>query len=304
MTELLLDALIDTIKMIPFLLIVYVGIELAEYKFGDLIRRQVQRAGKLGPFLGALAGAFPQCGFSVVTAALYTQKLVTIGTFLAVLLSTSDEAIPVILSQPDKIHLIWPLLLTKIIIALIAGYMVDLMFKKANKNTLEHINNYAKGTDNKEHHHEAINEELACCGHSTCATSKKFSYHEIIWHPIKHTAKIILFIFLITFAINLLFFYIGEEKISLLLLNNTFWQPVITALIGLIPNCASSVAITELYLSGTISYGAVIAGLSASGGLGILVLFREDKNKKDIFTVIGLLLVVSIASGLIIEYLF
>lgn len=304
MNELLLDALIDTAKMIPFLLMVYIGIELIEYKFGSLIRKKVQRAGSAGPALGALAGTFPQCGFSVVTAALYTQKLVTIGTFLAVLISTSDEAIPVILSQPDKLHLIWPLILTKVIIALIAGYSVDFIFRKSNKKTLEHISSYNKGADDKSHHHETAIEEPACCGHSTCSDSKKFDYHEIIWHPIKHTAKILLFVFLATLGINLLIFYIGEEKLAALLLGHTFWQPIVAALVGLIPNCAASVAITQLYLQGAISYGAVVAGLSASGGLGILVLFREQDDKKDIFKVIGLLFAISVISGLLIQYLF
>lgn len=304
MIELLLDALIDTAKMVPFLLIIYVGIELIEYKFGNLIRQKVQRAGNAGPVFGALAGAFPQCGFSVVAAALYTQKLVTIGTFLAVLLSTSDEAIPVILSQPDKVYLIWPLLLTKFVIAFVAGYAVDFIFRKSNQKTLEHISNYAHGINEVGHNHGSVIEEPACCGHCTSSQAKKFNYHELIWHPIKHTAKIILFIFLATLGINLLFFYVGEAKLAALLLNNTFWQPIFAALVGLIPNCAASVAITELYLEGALSYGAVIAGLSASGGLGILVLFKEDKDKKDIFKVIGLLFAISVISGLLIQYLF
>ena len=304
MNEIILDALIDTAKMIPLLLIVYIGIELIEYKFGDLIRKKVQRAGSAGPALGAIAGTFPQCGFSVVTAALYTQKLVTIGTFLAVLLSTSDEALPIILSQPDKVHLIWPLIATKVIIALIAGYAVDFIFRKSNKKTLAHINDYAKGTDEKNHHHESVLNETACCGHSTSCESKKFDYHEIIWHPIKHTAKILFFIFLTTLAINLLIFYIGDDKFTALLSGNMFWQPIVAALVGLIPNCAASVAITELYLQGSLSFGAVIAGLSASGGLGLLVLFKEDKDKKDIFKVIALLLAISMIAGLVIQYLF
>ena len=304
MNEIILEALIDTAKMIPLLLIIYIGIELIEYKFGDLIRHKVQQAGSAGPVLGAIAGIFPQCGFSVVTAALYTQKLVTIGTFLAVLLSTSDEALPVILSQPDKIHLIWPLIATKVIIALIAGYTVDFIFRKSNKKTLTHISNYAKGADEKSHHHESVIDETACCGHSASSESKKFDYHEIIWHPIKHTAKILLFVFLVSAIINLLFFYIGSEKVASLFLGHTFLQPFIAALFGLIPNCAASVAITELYLKGAISYGAVIAGLSASGGLGILVLFREHDSKKDIFKVVSLLFTISVIAGLIIQYLF
>ncbi len=304
MNTIILDALLDTLKMIPLLLIIYIGIELIEYKFGNTLRKKVQSAGSAGPVLGALAGTFPQCGFSVITAALYTQKLVTIGTFLAVLISTSDEAIPVILSQPNKFHLIWPLLITKVIIALIAGYAVDFIFRKSNQKTLAHINNYAHGVDDRGHHHETIIEEPACCGHSTSSESKKFDYHEIIWHPIKHTAKIFLFIFLITLALNSFIFYIGAERFTAILLGHTFWQPIIAALFGLIPNCAASVAITQLYLQGAISYGAVIAGLSAGGGLGILVLFKEDKDKKDIFKVIGLLFTISVVSGLLIQYLF
>jgi len=304
MTEIFLEALVDTAKMIPFLLLIYIGIELIEYKFGSIIRKKVQQAGSAGPVLGAVAGIFPQCGFSVVTAALYTQRLVTIGTFLAVLLATSDEAIPVILSQPGKIHLLWPLIATKVVIALIAGYGVDFIFRKSNQKTLAHIEAYSRGRDDTHHHHEIIIEEPACCGHSTSSAAKKFNYHEIIWHPLRHTAKIFLFIFLVTALLNLLIFYIGKENVAALFLGHSFLQPILAALLGLIPNCAASVAITQMYLDGAISYGAVIAGLLASGGLGILVLFKEDKDKKDVFKVIGLLFFISASFGLIIQYLF
>jgi hypothetical protein len=134
-----LDALMDTVKMVPLLLVIYIGIELVEYKFGHKIITLIQKAGAAGPAVGALAGSLPQCGISVVATALYTQRLVTIGSLLAVYLSTSDEALPIILSQPDKAGLILPLLLTKILIALVAGYMIDLFFRNANKSTLIHI---------------------------------------------------------------------------------------------------------------------------------------------------------------------
>ena len=303
MYQIFLDALLDTTKMIPLLLVIYVGIELIEYKFGDVIRKKVQKAGNAGPLIGALAGSFPQCGFSVVAAALYTQRLVTIGTFLTVLLSTSDEAIPVILAQPNKAGLIIPLILTKIVIALIAGYAVDLIFKKNNQKTLAHIEAFAHGTDDLHHHHETIIEEPACCGHCASSSSKKFNSREIFWHPLKHTLKIFVYILVITLVINMAIYFIGQENLAKLLLGHTFLQPFFAALVGLIPNCASSVAITQLYLQGAISYGAVIAGLSASGGLGILVLFKEDSDKRDIFRVISLLFGISLAAGLIIQYL-
>lgn len=304
MLEIFFDALLDTTKMLPFLLLFYIGIELIEYQFGSSIRKNIQKAGKAGPALGALAGSFPQCGFSVVAAALYTQRLVTIGTFLAVLLATSDEAIPIILSQPGKAGLIFPLILSKVLIAVIAGYAVDLMFKKANQKTLAHINAYNAGADDKQHDHESVIEEPACCGHSTSPLAKKFNAKEIFIHPLLHTAKIFIFILAITFFINFIIYTIGEDTLANIFSGHIFWQPFIAALIGLIPNCVASVTITQLYLEGVISYGAIIAGLSASGGLGILVLFKEGRDKKDVLKVIGLLFTVSVLAGLIIQYCF
>lgn len=304
MQGIFLDALFDSLKMIPLLLAVYIGIELIEYKLGNQIRQKIQNAGHAGPAIGALVGSFPQCGFSVVSTALYTQRLLTIGTLMAVYLSTSDEAIPVILSQPDKAKILLPIILTKIFIALVAGYAIDLVFRRANQKTIAHSLAYAEGRDEAGHHHESVIDESACCGHFLNSSAKKFSPKEIFVHPIVHTIKIFFFIFIVSFLINLLVFKLGEGTLQNIFSQNTFIQPFLAALIGLIPNCASSVAITELYLKGIITYGAVIAGLCASGGLGILVLLKEEKNKREIFTIIGLLFSISIISGLIIQYFF
>jgi hypothetical protein len=300
--DVFLDALRDTIPMIPLLLVIYIGIELVEYKFGNRIIAMVQKAGAAGPAVGAVTGSLPQCGISVVATALYTQRLVTIGTLLAVYLSTSDEAIPIILSRPDKAGLIWPLLLTKIGIALVAGYSLDLLFRKTNQNTLDHIGIYARGEDDESHHHETVMNEEACCGHSTSSSAVQFNPKEIFLHPIIHTTKIYVFIFAISLLINGTVFYMGEEAFGKLFLGQSFFQPFVAALVGLIPNCAASVAITELYLKGAITYGSLIAGLCASGGLGILVLFREEKGKKEVFKILGLLFGISIMVGLVIQY--
>lgn len=301
MYEIFMDALVDTAKMMPLLLIIYIGIELAEYKFGNKIIMLVQKAGLAGPAVGALAGSLPQCGISVVATALYTQRLATIGTLIAVYLSTSDEAIPIILSQPDKAWLIAPLLLTKIFIALVAGYALDLFFRKSNQNTLAHIRAYTRGEDDVHHHHETVMDERACCGHSTSKLSKKFDPKEIFLHPVVHTIKIFVFIFIISFLINAAVFHLGAATFGRLFLGHGFLQPFIAALLGLIPNCAASVAITELYLKGAITYGSLIAGLCASAGLGILVLFREEKQKKEMFKVLGLLFGISVLVGSLIE---
>lgn len=300
MYQVFLDALIDAAKMVPLLLLIYVGIELIEYKFGNKIRENVQRAGRAGPAAGAIAGSFPQCGFSVMASALYTQRLVTIGTLLAVYLATSDEAIPIILAQPDKAKIVLPLILTKIFIALVAGYSIDFAFRKTNKKTLEHIEAIRQGRDDQQHNHQSVQNKEACCGHSV---GSNFNLKEIFFHPIIHTAKIFVFIFSISFLINAAIFQMGEQAFAKLFLGHSFFQPFLVALIGLIPNCAASVAITELYLKGAITYGSVIAGLCASGGLGILVLFREEKEKKEVFKIIGLLFGISVIAGLIIQYI-
>jgi len=301
MMEIFIDALIDSLKTVPLLLILYIGIEILEYKFGDKIRRKVEKAGKAGPLIGAFAGIFPQCGFSVVATALFTQRLLTIGTLLAVYLATSDEAIPIILSQPDKAYLVLPLIGIKIGIAFIVGYVVDFFFKKEDKKIEEHIKLVEDGRDNKNHHHESILNETACCGHSTSNVSKNFNVKEIFWHPIVHTFNIFVFIFLITLIINFVVFQLGETFLSDFFAKNMFWQPFLTALIGLIPNCASSVAITELFLKNIIGLGPTMAGLLASGGLGLLVLYREEKNKKIFIKVLLILYGISVLSGLIIQ---
>jgi len=289
MLKVFLDALIDSAKMIPLLFVIYVAIELIEYKFGNKIREKMQKAGKTGPAIGAVAGSFPQCGFSVITTALYSQRLVTIGTLLAVYLSTSDEAIPIILSQPNKIGVVLFLILTKIIIALIAGYLIDSIFRKSNKEILTHVKNFKEGKDDKTHHHEPMAEEHINCKH-------------VFLHPLIHTLKIFFFIFCVSFLIGASIFLIGEATFYKFFSNQKFLQPFLAALIGLIPNCASSVIIAKLYLQNIITYGSMIAGLCAGGGLGILLLFKEEKNKKNVFKILSLLLGISIIAGLIIQY--
>lgn len=295
-----LDTLSDTLRLVPFLLAVYIGIELVEYYFGGRIRQFLQKVGRAGPAFGALAGTLPQCGFSVMASAIYTQRLITIGTLIAVYLSTSDEAIPVILSRPDKAMLIIPLILTKLAVAIPAGFIIDFVFKRQNKQTLRHIQAYASGTDDSAHHHEGIIDQKACCGHHPDSGAKKFDLRQLVFHPLFHTGKILLYIFILTFAMNLALAFIGEETLHRILLSNSIFQPFIAGLVGLVPNCAASVALTQLYINGSLSFGSVIAGLCASGGLGILVLFREEKSWKERLMIVGLLYGVSVLAGIVI----
>ena len=295
-----LDALIDSAKMVPLLFLVYVGIEFVELKFGNKMAKAVSKAGPFGPVLGALSATIPQCGISVMGTALYTQRLITIGSLFAVYIATSDEAIPVIMSQPSKMGVLLPLIVTKLILAIVVGYALDLVFRKRNKNIIEHIDAYAHDHDEKSHNHEPAFEEKACCGHQATSAHKRFSARDLLYHPLVHTLKIFAFIFVISLALNLMFTLIGPEVLKATLAQHRLLQPVLAALIGLIPNCAASVAITEFYLTNTITFGAAIAGLSASGGLGILLLFKEG-NKKEGAQIVALLFFISVVAGMVIS---
>lgn len=291
MQDVFIDALMDTLKMVPFLLFIYIAIEWLEFKYSKKIRNKVRNSGKRGVLAGSLFGCIPQCGFSVISSALYTKRLITLGTLMAVYLSTSDEAIPIIIANPDKIGLILPIILTKLIIALIAGYSIDFVIRAKDKN--KDVDSHSHGGD--DYHLD----EKGCCGHDCSA--EKPNYKELFIHPVIHTLKIFLFIYLVSALIGVIIFKVGEDNLGMYLLGRSYWQPVITALFGLIPNCATSVAITQIFLSGGISFGSAIAGLCSGAGLGIIVLLKENDNRKESLKIIGLLLLISIISGIIIQ---
>ena len=328
MKEIIIDALIDSSIMIPFLLVIYIGIEYLEIRLGGRIRQKVQNVGKAGPAVGTVFGVVPQCGFSVISSALYSKRLITMGTLLAVYLSTSDEAIPIILAQPEKIGVLLPLLAAKVCIALIAGYSVDLVLSRSGKAAVEreacasrtgsedgNHNGAAHGIDGHGHSHgdaqtpdaaewgKALmqypkNEHIGCCGHS-CAPEKN-DIRQWIIHPVVHTIKVFGFIFVVTLFLNYIIFQVGEENLGKFLLGNSPVQPFLVALIGLIPNCAASVAVTEVFLKGGISFGSAVAGLSSGAGLGILVLFKENRNIRENLLITGLLFGISVAAGTIL----
>lgn len=284
-----IDAIKDSIHMLPFLFIIFVVIEVIEYFYSSKINQLTKYSGKAGPLVGSIAASFPQCGFSVIASTLYTKKLITKGTLLAVYLSTSDEAIPVILAEPSKIQLVIPLLITKIIIAIAAGYFIDFIIDSAHKTT-EEIQE-----DSTEEAQEG------CCHHHVNKPRKR----DLLLHPIEHTLNVFVFVLIVTLGINYLVNRAGgEENLGQYFLHDSIFQPILTAIAGLIPNCAVSIAITLMYLKGAIGFGSVIAGLSSSAGLGILVLLKKNENFKDTVKIILLLLTISIFSGIIIQTLY
>lgn len=283
MIEVIKDTLLDAIKLLPFLIVTYILMEYLEHKTGNKAKQIVKKSGKLGPLLGGTLGIFPQCGFSAAAASLYAGRVVTLGTLIAVFLSTSDEMLPILISESAPVSLIVKVLAIKLVIGVIAGFIVDAIQKLIIKRSKK-TNNETK---------EAIED---ICEHEHCDCE-----HGIIKSAIKHTLNILVFIIVITFTLNCLIHFIGENAISKAIYKAPFAGILISALLGFIPNCAGSVIITELYLANLISLGSMMAGLLVGSGIGILVLFRTNKNIKDNLKILAILYAIGVISGLLID---
>lgn len=285
MIEVIEDTLIDALKLVPFLFLTYLLMEYLEHKTGDKTKEVIKKSGKLGPLFGAILGIVPQCGFSAAAASLYAGRVITMGTLIAVFLSTSDEMLPILISEAAPISLIVQVLLIKLVIGAIAGFIIDAVRGLIIKRK--------KVSNKEEEAEEAIGH---MCEHDHCDCE-----HGIIKSSIKHTLNILIFIIIITFILNTIVHFIGEENISNAIASVPFVGILVSALFGFIPNCAGSVIITELYLSNLISLGSMMAGLLVGSGIGILVLFKLNKHMKQNFTIAGLLYLIGIISGLIID---
>ena len=252
MLEILLDAVVDSLKLVPFLLITYLVMEYLEHKTSEKSKEKIKNSGKWGPVIGGILGAVPQCGFSVSATNLYVGRVISLGTLMAVYLSTSDEMIPVFLSEAVPTVVIFKVLIIKVIIGIIAGLGIDFIWSRKHPEKIEITH---------------------MCEHDHCHCEEG-----IVKSALKHTINITIFIFVINLILDGLFEMIGEDTISRLILNRPILGPAIAGLIGLIPNCAASVIIAELYASGMISAGTLIAGLLVGAGVALLVLFRENNK--------------------------
>ena len=276
-----IDAICDSVHLLPFLFIVFLIIELLEYFYADKINSLLKKTGKSGVLVGSLASIIPQCGFSVIASSLYSRRIITRGCLIAVYLATSDETIPILLATPEKAYLIIPIVAVKLIIGIAIGYLIDFISP-------------TKIVDNQDFTPD-IAEEEGCCKHDIEHGHKR----EILIHPIVHTANVFGFILVITLILN---YCLESVTITNLIEGGKYVQPIIAAFVGLIPNCAISIGITMMLIKGTISFGAAISGLLANAGLGLLVLLKNN-DFKDTVKVITVLLAVSIFAGLLIEVL-
>ncbi len=294
-------ALIDTLKIAPILLVVYFLIEFLEYKRLMKFENSKMLKGKASPVFGSLFGSLPQCGFSVISTDLYTKGFVSIGALLSVYVATSDEALPIMLSHKDGWLPLLILIVCKIVLGIIIGYLAIWLYPKIfkPKRATGVVEGKHHDHDDHEHeHHETISiEHIGCCNHDL--ESPKFDWK----HPLLHCLKILLFILIINLVFGGIIEAVGENKLAKFLSQSSVLQPLLAVMIGLIPNCASSVVITELYLLGGLSFGAILAGLCVNAGLGLMVLFRQDKNIKEVAFILAMLIIPSLIAGYALHFI-
>ena len=276
MKDIILDTLIDGVKLLPFLFITFLLMEYLEHKMSNKSKKIVKKSGKFGPLIGGILGAFPQCGFSVAATNLYATRIITIGTLISIYLSTSDEMLPILISEKSNISLIIGVLLIKVITGIIFGFIIDFILRKKEE---------------KYEIKEFCNEEHCHCDHG------------IFLSTIKHTFNILIFIIVISFILNIGFDYLGEDNISKIFMKDSLLGPFIASIIGLIPNCGASVVLTELYLNNTISFASTIAGLLTSAGVGILVLFKVNKSLKENIFIVLTIYFIGVFVGIIFKLL-
>lgn len=278
MLEVIEEAIIDSIKILPFLFITYLIMEYIEHKTSEKSKNVIKKSGKFGPLIGSFLGVFPQCGFSVSATNLYAARVITLGTLIAVYLSTSDEMLPIFISEAVPVLTILKILGIKLIIGMIAGFLIDFSIRIKNKDKQEE------------------NKIIDLCEKEHCHCE-----HGIIKSALKHTLNIFVFILLVTLIINIAIHFVGEETIAELLSGVPVLGPIVAGIIGLIPNCAASVILTQLYLENVISVATLISGLLVGAGVGLLVLFRTNKGLKQNLMITGLLYTIGVVSGILIE---
>ena len=290
MLEIIEETLIDAVKLLPFLFITYLIMEYIEHKMGHKTKSAIKKSGKWGPIIGSILGVFPQCGFSVSATNLYAGRVITLGTLIAVYLSTSDEMLPIFISEAVSPVIILKILGIKLIIGMIAGVILDLFVNLIIKNKNKKIVQQNVEDSEEDEIGHMCEEEHCHCNESG-----------ILKSAIHHTLSILVFIVLITFIINTVVHFVGEETIAGWILNKPVIGPVIASLIGLIPNCAASVIITNMYLENVISLGSMISGLLTGAGVGLAVLFKTNNRIKENMSIIILLYAIGVISGIMID---
>lgn len=289
--EAMQEAVIDSLKLFPFLLLTYVVMEWIENRTSDHTKQLLRSSGKFGPIIGGILGAFPQCGFSAAASNLYAGRVITMGTLLAVYLSTSDEMLPIFISESVAAPVILKILFLKMMIGIAAGLLVDFALRRREIwREMKRKGDTRK--NNPFHIHEICEQEHCHCGSGG------------IWKSaLIHTMQVWLFILLISMVLDIVIAVIGTAGLKQFILNEPIWGEFLAGLIGLIPNCAASVVLTELYLEGAMNLGALMSGLLVGAGVGLLVLFRVNRAPKHNLKIVALLYGIGVFAGILMEVL-
>ena len=281
MTEILIDSLkdcvLDVVRIVPFLFLTYAAMEYLEHIAGDRTIAAVRRADRLGPAIGSLLGVIPQCGFSAAAASLYAGRVITAGTMMAVFLSTSDEMLPIMLSRSVPVPTILRILICKVVLAMFFGFLTDFLFRRFNR--------------------RRIGEGI----HDLCRSDQCECEKGVLHSAIRHTLQIAAFLLLISFLLNIVIALVGEESLKGIVLNQPVIGELLSGLLGLIPNCAASIVITTLYMEGAMSAGAMISGLLVGAGVGLVILFRNNRKKKESVQLAALLYATGVIGGIAVD---
>ena len=292
------DASLDTLKALPILYLAYLLVAYFSHSQSTKFTKFLNKSKKAGPAVGAFLGCIPQCGFSSVMSDLYSRRSITLGTLIAVFVATSDEALPIMISQPEFVVDMLVLIAFKIVFALVFGYIVDLLISMFKKKSLPAEPILA---EELEHQHD----HCACYGHSD---SKGHCHKENIFiDALYHTLNIMIYIFIATLLIGIVVESVGMDALTSWFGGNIYIQILLAGLIGLIPNCSASVFLVELFINGGIAFSAMFAGLCAGAGVGTIVLFIKNKGKKNILANIGivfLMYMIGVVSGIIASFIY
>lgn len=297
--DVVIDALKDTAELIPFLFATYVVISLLDLLASDKTTAAIQRAGHAGPLIGGVLGVVPQCGFSAMGASLYADRIVSLGTFVAVILSTSDEMLPLLLAEHVEVGLLARILVTKAVLGVILGFAIDLVLRAVlGRTSLAGVDESDAG-EGQDEDAEFDPSAYSC----DCGCGEPLTRGQTAWWVVVNSAyrtfQVVVFIFVVSVLLNALIALVGEDALASFLSGNAVVATLVSGLVGLVPNCAASVVLTQLYIDGVLGFAPMIAGTLVAGGAGYLVLFRMNGNMRENAAIVGIVYVLGVCAGLV-----
>lgn len=297
--DVVIDALKDTAELIPFLFATYVVISLLDLFASDKTTAAIQRAGHAGPLIGGVLGVVPQCGFSAMGASLYADRIVSLGTFVAVILSTSDEMLPLLLAEHVEVGLLARILVTKAVFGVILGFAIDLVLRVVlGRTSLAGVDESDAGEEQDEDAEFDPSAYSCDCGCGEPLTRGQTAWWVVV-NSAYRTFQVVVFIFVVSVLLNALIALVGEDALASFLSGNAVVATLVSGFVGLVPNCAASVVLTQLYIDGVLGFAPMIAGTLVAGGAGYLVLFRMNGNMRENAAIVGIVYALGVCAGLV-----